>query len=93
MKTTLLFVITVALNAQSFTNAQKAELLQHYRALVQIDTTAGNETKAVDYLRKVIEAEGIPTKTFSVDPARANLDARLKGNGSKKPLLLMAERY
>lgn len=75
---------------QSFNDAQKAELLKHYRALVQIDTTAGNETKAVDYLRKVIEGEGIPTKTFSVDPARANLVARLKGNGSKKPLLLMA---
>ena len=71
---------------------QKAETLQHFRALVQIDTTSppGNETKAVEYLKRVLEAEGIPTQTFALDPARANLVARLKGNGSKRPLLLMA---
>jgi len=71
---------------------QHAETLRHYRALVQIDTTdpPGNETKAVDYLKKVLEAEGIPTKTFASEPSRANLVARLKGNGSKRPILLMA---
>ncbi len=61
---------------------QKAEILQHYRDLVQIDTSPpGNETKAVEYLKKVLEAEGIATKTFALDPNRANLVARLKGNG------------
>jgi acetylornithine deacetylase/succinyl-diaminopimelate desuccinylase-like protein len=71
---------------------QKAEILQHYRALVQINTSSppGNETKAVEYLKKVLEAEGIPTKTFALDPNRANLVARLKGNGSKRPLLILA---
>jgi acetylornithine deacetylase/succinyl-diaminopimelate desuccinylase-like protein len=69
---------------------EKAEILQHYRALVQIDTTYGNETKVVEYLRKVLEAEGIPSKTFAKDPNRANLVARLKGNGSKRPLLILA---
>jgi acetylornithine deacetylase/succinyl-diaminopimelate desuccinylase-like protein len=71
---------------------QKAEVLQHYRALVQINTSSppGNETKAVEYLKKVLEAEGIPTKTFALDPNRANLVARLKGNGSKRPLLILA---
>lgn len=93
MKSLIFLLLSTVLNAQTlpvFGDAQKAELLKHYRALVQIDTTAGNETKAVEYLKKVIEAEGISTKTFSVDPARANLVARLKGNGSKRPLLLMA---
>jgi acetylornithine deacetylase/succinyl-diaminopimelate desuccinylase-like protein len=66
------------------------EILRHYRALVQIDTTAGRETLAVDYLRKVLEAEGISTRTFALDPNRANLVARLKGNGSKRPLLILA---
>ncbi len=66
------------------------EILQHYRALVQIDTTAGHETKAVDYLKKVLESEGIPTSTFALDPSRANLVARLRGNGSKRPLLILA---
>src|SRR5215472_16875727 len=60
---------------------QKTEILKHYRDLIQIDTRAGNETKAVDYIRRVLEADGIPAQTFALDPARATLVARLKGNG------------
>src|SRR5205814_9926369 len=71
---------------------QQAEILQHHRSLVQIDTSSppGNETKVVDYLKKIFEAEGIPVKSFALQPARANLVARLKGNGKKRPILLMA---
>jgi acetylornithine deacetylase/succinyl-diaminopimelate desuccinylase-like protein len=70
---------------------QKTEILNHFRSLVQLDTSPpGNEIRAVEYLKKVLEAEGIPTKTFAMDPKRANLVARLKGNGSKKPLLILA---
>jgi acetylornithine deacetylase/succinyl-diaminopimelate desuccinylase-like protein len=71
---------------------QEAEVLKHYRSLVQINTSSppGNETAADDYLKKVFEAEGIPVKTFALQPARANLVARIKGNGKKRPLLLMA---
>src|ERR1019366_10425105 len=45
------------------------EILQHYRSLIQLNTSSppGNETLAVDYLKKVIEAEGIPVKVFSQD--------------------------
>ncbi len=72
--------------------SEKAEILRRYRELIQIDTSSppGNETRAADYLKKIFEAEGIPTKTFAVDPSRANLVARIKGNGSKRPVLLMA---
>ncbi len=71
---------------------QKSEILQHYRALVQINSSSppGNETKVVEYLKQLLEAEGIPAKTFAKEPNRANLVARLKGNGSKKPLLILA---
>jgi acetylornithine deacetylase/succinyl-diaminopimelate desuccinylase-like protein len=71
---------------------QKAEILERYRTLIQLNTSSppGNETKAVEYLKKVLEAEGIPTQTFALDPNRANIVARLKGNGSKKPLLILA---
>lgn len=69
---------------------QKTEILKHYRDLIRIDTRAGNETKAVDYIRQVLEADGIPSQTFALNPARANLVARLKGNGSKRPLLILA---
>src|ERR1700675_2226232 len=67
------------------------ELLRHYQALIRIDTTdpPGNESRAADYIRKVFDAEGIPVIVAAKDPARANLIARLKGNGSKRPLLLM----
>jgi acetylornithine deacetylase/succinyl-diaminopimelate desuccinylase-like protein len=57
---------------------QKTEILTHYRDLIRIDTRAGNETKAVDYIRQVLEGDGIPSETFALDPARANLVARIK---------------
>jgi acetylornithine deacetylase/succinyl-diaminopimelate desuccinylase-like protein len=69
---------------------EKGEILQHYRALVQINSVYGNETKVADYLKKVLDVEGIPSKTFALDANRANLVARLKGNGSKRPVLLLA---
>ena len=69
----------------------RGEILERYRALVQMDTTAGHEIlPAVDYLKKTLEGEGIPTETFALDPNRPNLVARLKGNGTKRPLLILA---
>jgi acetylornithine deacetylase/succinyl-diaminopimelate desuccinylase-like protein len=68
------------------------EAMGYLQALVRIDTTdpPGNETRVVDYLKKVFDAEGIPNIVVAQDPARANIIARLKGNGSKRPLLIMA---
>ena len=68
-----------------------SETLRHFQALVQIDSTnpPGNETRVADYVKKVLEAEGIPVTLAAKDPARANVIARLKGNGSKRPLLIM----
>jgi acetylornithine deacetylase/succinyl-diaminopimelate desuccinylase-like protein len=67
------------------------ETMRHFQALVRLDTTnpPGNETKAVEYVKKVLEAEGIPITIAAKDPARANLIARLKGNGSRRPILVM----
>src|SRR5215471_17771522 len=68
------------------------EALRHYRAIVQIDTSGppNFEAPAVDYLKKVLEAEGIPVQIFAKDPKRPNLVARIKGNGTKRPVLIMA---
>jgi acetylornithine deacetylase/succinyl-diaminopimelate desuccinylase-like protein len=73
-------------------NQQQAETLRHYRALVQLDTSnpPGNETRVAEYLKRVLEAEGIPTQTFGLDASRANLVARIKGNGKKRPILILA---
>jgi acetylornithine deacetylase/succinyl-diaminopimelate desuccinylase-like protein len=67
------------------------EAMRHYRAVLQIDSTdpPGNETRVVDYVKKVLDAEGIPSIVAGSEPARMNLIARLKGNGSKRPLLIM----
>src|SRR6195256_2564042 len=72
--------------------AQEAEILRHYSALIQLDSSnpPGNETLVVNYLKKVFDAEGIPSQVFALDPTRANLVARIKGNGSKRPILIMA---
>jgi acetylornithine deacetylase/succinyl-diaminopimelate desuccinylase-like protein len=71
--------------------AIEAETLRHFQALVRIDTAnpPGNETQAVDYLKQVLDKEGIPYLVFADDPKRANLVARIKGNGRKKPILVM----
>src|SRR5262245_10168870 len=58
-------------------NKLQVEILDRYRALVMLDTTSGHETLAVDYLKKVLEAEGIPTRTFAMNPNRATRLARL----------------
>jgi acetylornithine deacetylase/succinyl-diaminopimelate desuccinylase-like protein len=67
------------------------ETLRHFQALVQIDTSdpPGHEAPAVEYLKKVLEQEGIETKTFALDPKRPNLVARIRGSGKKRPLLIM----
>src|SRR5580658_3990325 len=91
MTRALLLLLTCPVWPQAIQwDQQKTEILKHYRDLVQIDTRAGNETKAVEYIKKVLEAEGIPCRVFAQDPARANLVARIKGNGSKRPVLILA---
>src|SRR5215467_1384453 len=91
-KLLLIAVLATGVNAQTPDWPKiNAETLRHYSAVVQMDTTdpPGNETKVVEYVRKVLEAEGIPVIVAAKDPARANLIARLKGNGSKRPLLIV----
>ena len=71
--------------------AADQETLRHFQALVRLDTSdpPGNELPAVEYLKGVLTAEGIDFKIFATDPKRPNLVARLRGNGSKRPLLIM----
>lgn len=59
--------------------------------LIRIDTSnpPGNETRAAEYLKAVLEKEGIPSEILTLEPGRGNLVARIKGNGSKRPILIM----
>src|SRR5207247_4701589 len=49
----------------------------------------GNEKLVTDYLKEVLDREGIPAQEFALESNRPNLVARLKGNGRKQPILLM----
>jgi len=67
------------------------EAVQHLVELIQINTTnpPGNETEVVEYLRAVLDEEGIEYEVYALDPKRANLVVRVKSNGSKRPILIM----
>jgi acetylornithine deacetylase/succinyl-diaminopimelate desuccinylase-like protein len=89
----LLLVLAAVSVAQSSPDFLKAndEALKFLIGLVKIDTSnpPGNETKAAEYIKQVLAAEGIPAQIYESAPGRGNVVARLKGNGKKKPLLLM----
>jgi acetylornithine deacetylase/succinyl-diaminopimelate desuccinylase-like protein len=65
------------------------EAMRNYQSLVRIDSTT-SEAGVAEFVKKTLEAEGIQVTIVAKDPARPNVIARLKGNGSKKPLLIMA---
>jgi acetylornithine deacetylase/succinyl-diaminopimelate desuccinylase-like protein len=67
------------------------ETLEHFQTIVRMDTTSppGNETLVAEYLKQVLEREGIPARLLALEPNRANLVARIRGNGSKRPILVM----
>src|SRR4051794_16947032 len=86
----MLIGLSQAQAAPDFIQAQ-AEAVKFLGDLVKIDTSnpPGNETRAAEYIKGVLAAEGITAQIFESAPGRGNLVARLKGNGKKKPLLLM----
>jgi acetylornithine deacetylase/succinyl-diaminopimelate desuccinylase-like protein len=68
-----------------------SEILEYFTTLLKIDTSnpPGNETRAAEAIQKVLAGEGIPVKFFALEPGRANLVARIKGSGAKRPILLL----
>ncbi|MFK7989741.1 MAG: M20/M25/M40 family metallo-hydrolase [Sandaracinaceae bacterium] len=66
------------------------ESLEHFKALLRIDTTnpPGNERPAAEYIAKVFEKEGIESTLLDAKPTRTSIVARLRGDGSEGPLLL-----
>src|SRR3954470_13987336 len=67
------------------------ETMRHYQAVLRLDTRnpPGNEHIVAEYVKKVLDAEGIPSQIVGSDTNRPNLIGRLKGNGRKRPLLVM----
>ncbi len=73
-------------------NALTAEAVKHLQALIQCNTVnpPGNEGPAITYIREQLAAEDIDAHTLEPTPGRPSLWARLPGNGSKCPLLLLS---
>jgi acetylornithine deacetylase/succinyl-diaminopimelate desuccinylase-like protein len=68
------------------------EALALFRHLLRIDTTnpPGRETAAAEACARALAAEGIDSQLLARTPGRDNLVARLRGDGSRGPLLLNA---
>ena len=93
MKVALLsLLLTLPLAAQQPDwPAVKREALQTLVDLVRMDTSQpeGNEILAAEYLKKKLDAEGTDSVIVGPEPSRASIVARLKGDGSARPLLLL----
>lgn len=65
------------------------ELMQQY---LRIDTSnpPGNEILAAKFFKRIFDQYGIENEIFEYKPGRANIIARLKGNGSKRPIILLS---
>ena len=96
MKKLLLFgwmvvgLIASAAPAPDFAAAH-AEVVTNLTAFIRVDTVnpPGNETRGADFIKAILDREGIASELLVLEPARANIVARLKGSGKKRPVLLM----
>lgn len=84
-----LLVLSPPARAEAPPPLDPVPLLQEY---LRIDTSnpPGNEMKTARWLERLLAAEGIPSEVIEIAPGRANLVARLPGNGSKKALALFS---
>src|ERR1041384_3224294 len=65
------------------------DLMQQYLR-VNTSNPPGNELEAAKFLKKIFDQHGIENEVFEFKPGRANIIARLKGNGSKRPIILLS---
>ncbi|MFN2532504.1 MAG: M20/M25/M40 family metallo-hydrolase [Pyrinomonadaceae bacterium] len=65
------------------------DLMQRY---LRINTSnpPGNEIEAAQFFKQVFDQYGIQNEIFEYKPGRANIIARLKGNNSKRPIILLS---
>ncbi len=84
------------LGAQPATLPPHQQLLREiYQELIEINTTnsVGDNTKAAEAMARRLIAAGLPAGDVQVltpAPRKGNMVARLRGTGSRRPLLLLA---
>ena len=69
-----------------------AETVSRLQAIIRFDTTnpPGNELPLARYLDDALRGEGIETTIFEPVTNRAVLVGRIRGNGTKRPVILLA---
>ena len=69
-----------------------AETVARLQAIIQFDTTnpPGNELPLARYLETALREQGIETTLFTPAENRAVLVGRVRGNGTKRPVILLA---
>lgn len=85
------FILAIScLAANADAQSIEDEALDWLQAFIQVDTInpPGNETRAVEFIAKILEAEGIAYQTAESAPGRGNLWARLEG-GSEPALIML----
>src|SRR3989338_5132077 len=95
MKRTLLVLLALGGTAIASPAIPPETLLEtrtYLKELTAIDTSnpPGNEIAAVKWAEKILKKEKIEIKILESEKGRANLWARIKGNGSKKPFIITA---
>jgi acetylornithine deacetylase/succinyl-diaminopimelate desuccinylase-like protein len=77
---------------QVATVSLRQEVTEVLQGLIRIDTTnpPGNETAAAEFLRDYLEASGVDCELYARIPERANLIARIPGQGDGPKLLLLS---
>lgn len=68
----------------------EAEARVIHEQLVAVDTSHGGETTALRPVLDRLKRAGVAAEIIESAPGRGNLVARLQGDGSRKPLLLVA---
>src|SRR5678810_583069 len=65
------------------------DLMQQY---LRINTSnpPGNEIQTARFFKDLFDKNGIESEIFEYKPSRANIIARLKGNGTKRPIILLS---
>jgi acetylornithine deacetylase/succinyl-diaminopimelate desuccinylase-like protein len=72
-------------------SSARQETVAHLQHMIRLNSVnpPGNELPVAKYLDSTLRAAGIETHLFEPTPGRGSLVARLKGDGSKRPVLIM----
>ncbi len=68
------------------------EAIHYFQEYIRIETVnpPGNEIEGARFFKNIFDSEAIPSQIYEPSPGRGSLLATLKGDGSKRPILLLS---